>query len=133
LASELQEKLNEALTKLPQVKVPEAEVNNIAENAAENLSVTLGEFVSAWRVLESHILEKLNEHGKSTHRIFESGKLLKELGVFDEQQEHTFRKMQRIRNQIVHPAEVKVSEAEIRNTTKSMLVLIDAIGNFQKK
>ena len=115
------------------MKVPEAEVNNIAENAAENISVTLGEFVSAWRVLENHILEKLNEHGKSAHRIYDSGKLLKELGVFDEQQEYTLRNLQRIRNQIVHPAEVIVSEAEIRDATKSMLGLIDAIGNFQKK
>jgi hypothetical protein len=83
LASELDEKLRDALDKLPQVKIPETEVTYIAENAATNISTILGDFISAWRLLEKQLLAKRDQLNIKTRSMPDVGKELMLMGVIN--------------------------------------------------
>lgn len=128
LAKELEEKLVDALNKLPQVKVPEAEVNNVAESAAENVSSVLGDFISVWRILEQHIDKKSAELGCKPHHTFEAMKTLRQHGVFNREQFAELREVYNIRNHIVHPTDIILSEADIILAIQKILRFIDDLG-----
>lgn len=129
LAKELEEKLIDALNKLPQVKVPETEVNNVAESAAENVSSVLGDFISVWRILEQHIDKKSAELGHESHHTFEAMKTLRQHGVLNREQFAELREVYNIRNHIVHPTDIVLSEADIILAIQKILRFIDDLNN----
>jgi hypothetical protein len=133
LSRDLEEKINDALLKLPQLKVPEAEVTDIAENAAENSNSLLGDFVTAWRILERHVQYKAAELGTPTDSITKAAEALREAGTFDETKFNALRRTFEIRNHVIHPTELTMSELDLRGAIATILLLIETIGYFEDK
>jgi hypothetical protein len=116
LVSELQMKLEDAIDKLPQVKVPVEEVQQVAENAASTLSAVMGEFVAAWRDLEGELMNAAARFGWNGRRpmVRDAMNYLRTYGVLEPPQMHRIINIQQIRNHVVHPTDVAVSETEMR-------------------
>lgn len=131
LVGEIEPKLQDAINKLPQLKVPEAEVEQIAENAASNISELVGEFISAWKILEAAAFDKSEEFGVRTHNALSAFRLLRERDIFDDAQLTEAHRVSRVKNHLIHPTGVEVSESEIRQTIRDILKLIDATGYFK--
>lgn len=133
LADDLEEKLKDAIAKLPQLRVPEAEVTDIAENAAENASLLLGDFITAWRILESQVQRKAAELGKPTLSITKAAEVLRDAGTFDESKFNALRKTFEIRNHVIHPTALTMSEVDLRGAIATIIVLIESIGCFKER
>ncbi len=116
LVSELQVKLEDAINKLPQVKVPVDEVQQVAENAASTVSALMGEFVAVWRDLEAALLVAATRFGWTSRRPMARDAMnhLRNCGVLGPRQLHRILSIRQIRNHVVHPTDVTVSEAEMR-------------------
>lgn len=116
LVQELQVKLEDAINKLPQVKVPADEVQQVAENAASTVSAVMGDFVAAWRDLEGELLKTAARFAWNGRRpmVRDAMNHLRTCGVLEPHQMHRIINIQQIRNHVVHPTDVAVSEGEMR-------------------
>ncbi len=129
LASELTEKLQEAIDKLPKVKVPESDVEYIFENAAGNANAILGEFLTVWRNLESRILGLAASMDFFTDHVVAAAHKLLDCGRIDVQQLTRIKIINEARNLIVHQRSVETSEAEIFKATKLALSLLNSLDS----
>jgi hypothetical protein len=127
LISEVDGKLNDAINKLPQLKIPQAEVEQIAENAASNVSVLVGDFIMVWRILETEILRKAAEAGVETKSLMQACEVLVSKGVLDTADHQSLRRVQAIRNHLLHPTGVAVSEDDLQSAIRRLLHIITSL------
>jgi len=123
LVSELEEKLEDAIRKLPQVNVPGTEVEQIAENAAKSISQLTGEFISAWRVFEGRVVERAQDYEKKATYFRRAIDILRRNGVFHI--DHCERAMLLCdtKKHLVHSTGVSLSPDVLRHALKDIRVL----------
>lgn len=126
MVGELQSKLEDAIKKLPQVKVPAAEIEQIAENAAGTVNSMLGEFIIVWRDLESVLCSKAEQIGGLSRRgmIREAATVLVNAGLLNRVQFDRLSRLQQIKNHIIHPTGVAVSGQEIQMAIDEIRLLV---------
>lgn len=120
LVGELQAKLEDAITKLPQVTVPSDEVETVAENAAANVSSLLGDFIVAWKHFERLVIYKAKEItpdietqlGKKL-TFFAAHQHLTEIGLLNASHQIAIQRAQQIRNSVVHHEDNPFTDADI--------------------
>jgi hypothetical protein len=130
LVNDLEVKLEDAITKLPQVKVPEVEVEQVAENAASRVSGLMGEFISAWRTLEGQVFkiaEGFGEHRCMYRRAIE---LLGTNRVLRSHHVMRAKRLNDLRNHIVHPTGVAVSEKDLQYAVNEIRNLIEILTGY---
>jgi hypothetical protein len=124
LTADLGDKLRAALGKLPQVTVPKEEQETVAEEAATRLYPRLGEFITAWQLLEATLLQR----ARITTRIAPIGQLARELqerGELDGPKSAMLQALWRARNQIVHQSGTTYSEAELAELVQEVWTLLE--------
>lgn len=124
LASELEEKLDDALKKLHKVSVPDEEVENLVENAAENISYEISDFISMYRIFERNVNYKMIECKGPKMNVSGGVKYFEKIGLFCKEHVQDFQYIQRIRNNIIHPSDMIVSDVDLRIAMQSLYRLI---------
>jgi hypothetical protein len=127
LAEELAAKLEDAIKKLPQVKVPAAEVEQVAEDAASRISNLMGEFVASWRTLEEHVLDVASRHGEKTKDFKSALEVLHKNGVLHGRRDRALR-LRQLRNHVVHPTGVTVSPQQLERALSEIRDLIEVVS-----
>ncbi len=82
LSGQLTDKLEDALKKLPQVKVSEAEAKEIASNVFE--SAVQGTFLPRWRRIEAAVRNAVHVCRLESHDFLKNCEALHALGIFSE-------------------------------------------------
>ena len=123
LVGELEGKLEDAIKKLPQVEVPRAEVEQVAENAASSMSEKVGEFISIWRELEKRILKAADEDGQRHLSFRKAVEDLKASGKLSDEEFSRALSLSHFRNRLVHSTGHSPEKDEIANATRSLLYL----------
>jgi hypothetical protein len=122
LVGEVLPKLQSALANLPQVAVPPAEAEAVAESAASNTSAIVGQFILRWQELEGAIASRLigPEFNK---RLILSGGQLKTLGFLEGTDVDKYEAVRALRNQTVHGRGVPIDEARLSDAVGEMVDL----------
>ena len=128
LVRELEGELEDAIKKLPQVSVPVSEIEQVAENAASNISSSMGNFISAWRLLEERLLKAAKRYGQKFPLVRNSIDLLHKNAVLNAEQHDRLRRLSVIRNRIVHPTGVSVTQNELEKAIREIRALNELIG-----
>ncbi|MBL8869711.1 MAG: hypothetical protein JNK90_07945 [Planctomycetaceae bacterium] len=132
IAKELEHKIEDAIRKLPQVEVPHTEIDQIAESAASSVSEMMGDFVSAWRLLEGRAIKNAGHIGGRSTNFRQAIDTLRKSGDLDSHQFTIASELSQLKNHLIHPTGVSVSTEELRNAIRSILALIAALGGFEK-
>lgn len=130
LVHELEGKLADAIKKLPQVSVPVSEVDQVAENAASSTSSLMGDFVSAWRLLEGRLQKVTEKYGEKHPMVRRSIDHLYKEGLLNAEQRDRVMRLSQMRNHIVHPTGVSVTQTELEEAVREILALIEVVGGF---
>jgi hypothetical protein len=129
LVGDLRPKLEAAISKLPQVTVPEDEREIVAENAVSSMGRLYGIFVHEWRKLEGWVLQKTAELGRPRPNITEGLRLLRDLEVMDRGTYMRLAMLQEIRNGIVHSTGFELPEDDLRLRILDLQVLLRKLEN----
>jgi len=140
LIQEVRPKLQDAISKLDQILVPEEDRDAIAENAAESSNALVGEFLREWKQFTNELyeiaktfipqkelaeLEKIrhntrllmNAIGRNTYFItLDTRRIITEL-IY-------------LRNVIVHSSEVEVSEEKVADGIKQISLVRQDVYDF---
>jgi hypothetical protein len=129
LVGELKSKLEDAIKRLPQVQVPESEIEQVAENAAGTVSALVGEFIAAWRILEAELFSIAKFAHLSTHSTspVASAAALQHAGIMEPAQIERFTRLRTIRNKIIHPTGTSVSGPEIQAAMEEIRLLMKSL------
>jgi hypothetical protein len=130
LSADLNDKIRDAIEKLPQVTVPTDEVKNIAENAVQNINVVYGDFIFAWKELEEMIFEKAKSEGFSGRGVRSALMHLSKIGFVTEGDITEIELVSEIRNFVIHPSDRTPSEAEIVSVTEIIKNRIKSIYEY---
>lgn len=142
LVSELQIKLEDAIAKLAQVRVPSEEVENVVVNAAANVSSLLGDFIVAWKNFERIVIYKAKEalpeiETKLGKRLtfYHAHQYLTEINLLNEQHQVGIQRAQQIRNNVVHHADESFSDSEIEQAKEKILLYTNWLAQifFERK
>lgn len=131
LASELEGTLEDAIKKLPQVEVPQSEIEQVAENAASSVNETLGEFLYAWRELEKRVFEASGESDRPGASVYRAIQFLKGDGRLDEVQFRRILSLSQFRNHLVHYAGYVPETAEMRKAIEDIVALWAMIDDLE--
>lgn len=104
---------------------PPKEVNVLAENAASNLSGLVGEFVNSWRAVE----DEMQNHGWNArhspwpafHEVLHQLKLKNAITL---EQLERVSELRMMRNHVIHPTGITLSEEELRLAIEQVHALI---------
>lgn len=124
LVGELEGKLEDAISKLPQVQVPQAEVEQLAENAASSMSERVGEFISVWRELEKKTQEHAGEEGQRHFHVRKWFEVLRDSGKLAEEEFTRAMWLSHFRNHLVHSTGQSPDKDEIAKAIRSLLDLL---------
>jgi hypothetical protein len=127
LATELTEKLQDAIEKLPRVQVPEAEVENLVVNAAINANALIGEFVRVWNQLEGRLLDIAMEMNIPRRDVRSIVHKLAERGRLDEKQVRRFEFAISIRNSVIHSMNIEIGHEAIVGAIKHAKSLLSSL------
>lgn len=142
LVADLQVKLQDAITKLPQVTVPRDEIENVAENAAANVSALLGEFVVAWRNFERLMIYKAREADPDIESklgkkltFFAAHQHLTKIGALNADHQSVIQRAQHIRNNVVHHTDTAFTDAEIAEAKEKVILYYNGLSqvSFSKR
>ncbi len=136
LVNELEGKLENAINKLPQVKVPEAEVEQVAEHAASGISELMGEFVSAWRVLEGRVIRGAGKYNTEPLGLRVSFRraldILRRNGVLEVRHCERAMLLSEVKNHLVHPTGVSLSPEELRSSLRGIRALAETLAGYEE-
>jgi uncharacterized protein YutE (UPF0331/DUF86 family) len=126
LIGELQGKIESAIQKLPQVRVPVDEVQSVVDNVAINRNTLVGEFFAAWQLLESAMFSLAVEFGWAKGRvpfIRDAVEHLHSDGLVKDDEVLRIGKLRQLRNQIVHLDGPEVPDATLRTAIEDCLYM----------
>jgi hypothetical protein len=121
LSKDLNEKIEDAIRKLPQVNIPNEEVKNVAENSVQTVSLFYGNYILNWKYLEDIILSRvLQEDPNIKIRHLNVGSalaFLRKKDLLDDDDVKDVKILYEVRNFIVHPSDRVLTDFEIENLT----------------
>lgn len=134
LCKEIDEKLIEAINDIDKVIIPEGDIEVLHENVASNLNKLSGEFLEAWKSLNTELINKFISNQKFTEEelkmkatISSIMKLVDKYKFLDTKIVHQINELRHIRHQVVHETNQKLSDQELENKTKEVKQIIDVI------
>ncbi len=128
LSNDLKSKLLDALNKLPQVRVPKSERETVAENAVTAIGGAVGEFISAWQVIEQMLVKTLQRKGFNARYARQVALKLKEINYISEEMVDTIILLNKVRNELVHMSVISYSEDELHQYIREAHRLIKMLG-----
>lgn len=136
LSSEVNEKLIEALNNIAKVIIPEGDIEILHENIASNLNKFVGEFLEAWKSLNTELINKFllsqnftDEELEMRVTISSIMKLIEKHKFLDPKIINQIDGLRMLRNQVVHDTVEKLNDQELLNKTKEIKYIIETIKN----
>jgi len=134
LCKELDEKFIEALNDLEKVVIPESDIEILHENVASNRSEFNGEFLEAWKTLNTQLSEKFilsqeltKEELKMKLTISSLMKLIEKYNFLEPKTIHKINELRNIRHQVVHDTSNNLTEKQLELKTKELKQLCNEI------
>lgn len=134
IVDKLRDVLQKATDVLPEVHIPEAEQEVVAESLASNINELYGNFIVSWKKLENALLEKSRQANllKAVNRkqIFSFRSMLELLlkkRIITKEQYYAGRELNYIRNNVVHNPDIAYSEGELIYFTQSIVEYLSLI------
>src|SRR5262249_53371749 len=119
--------------KLPQVVVPQTEVDQIAENAASSTSERLGFFISAWRELEANLMEQAGQSSDQPLSFRQLLDRLQKMGAFEKADFERLQSLRHFRNHVVHSAGHTANSQALSTATEDLHQLLDTWKRRRKR
>jgi hypothetical protein len=135
LVDEVQPFLERAFESANRVNVTSEAKEQIAESIVSNISSSFGNFIEAWKRLEAKLsaIVALSKSDDDTQlSILGSVQALLSDGVLDENTAEDVEKLIRMRNQIVHDAELDVTENELAEAIRTINLIVDKLPTFEQ-
>ncbi len=126
LSGEVLPALRNAIDRLPDVTVPEAEIEGVAENAASTAGATVEDFILKWQELEATILGLLPPGS----RYVPNGNELLNRGFLRQTLIGTYDRIRQLRNQLVHAHGIEVDESRIVAAIDEIDDIVDWIEDY---
>ncbi len=134
LVEEVQPFLEKAFQNANRVNITSEDKEQIAESIASNLSSSFGNFIEAWKHLESKLnvlaQSALEENVRSSVRT--SVQTLLVDGIIDENTAQDIEKFRGMRNQIVHDAELDITEIELAEAIRGINLVVDILPTIEQ-
>lgn len=127
LARDVAAHLQKAMDNLDQIHVPAKDREAVAEQAAVNINLRVGEFVALWRTLETETLRAAATAGAPVTPFQPMVEHLYTTGAIDDEVRDELVHVRRFRNELLHSADKMPSEAELSAWTSRLRNLLDAL------
>ena len=118
LVSEIELPLQKAIENLDKVHVPQADKEQVAENAASSISLVYGEFIQTWKLFEkalSNAQKDLGIASENFQSVYQMIQSLRANNVLDDEFYQASKELLNVRSQVVHNNRIDFTEQEIRN------------------
>jgi hypothetical protein len=118
--SEVEPKIEEAITKLPSVNVPKNELEALAENTARRLSESIGIFIGEWQHFEEILIRKSTERGQPHMHGYKAIDELQRVKLLEGKPLKDLENIRRFRNRVVHGPLQDVTPGIIEKFTQEL-------------
>ena len=135
LVNEVQPFLERAFKSANRVDITSEDKEQIAESIVSSISSSFGDFIEAWKRFEARInlvLARSLPDDEAQMPVSKSIKTLLADGVIDDATAQDIDSLRKMRNQIVHEAELDVTESELADAIHKLNSIVDLLPSFDQ-
>lgn len=123
LADDISKHLRTAIEKIDQVHVPINAKDQVAENIAVNISITVSAFIEMWRTCESLVFSIAQALDTKPSAIIDAIEVLLQEEMIDTKVGKEILSIHALRNQLVHDAARPIPESDVKSGIDSLTAI----------